>query len=85
VIRIFDRKHSKGKAWRWEAGSFPLGSFKETQRRVKKKGLLAGMALSFGQGNTTSIKNNKVHNTLYQTAGQILSLRARQPVVRPPP
>jgi hypothetical protein len=82
VIRIFDRKHSTGKAWKWEAGSFPLGSFKEAQRKLKRKGL--GLTLSFELENTFE-KNNKVHNTLYETGGQILGSWTRQPVVRPPP
>jgi hypothetical protein len=81
VIRIFDRKHSTGKAWKWEAGSrFPGGSFKETQRKLKKKGL--GLGSSF---ENPFRNNNKQHNTLYQTGGQILRLKGRQPVVRPPP
>jgi hypothetical protein len=84
VIQIVDRKHSTGKAWRWKAGSFPLGSFKETQRKKKRKGLLGEVALSFEVENTL-VENNNVHNTLYHTAGQILGSWARQPVVRPPP
>jgi hypothetical protein len=84
VIQIFDRKHGTGKAWRWKAGSFPLGSFKETQRKLKKKGLLGEVALSF-EVEITSVENNKVYNTLYETGGQILGSWGRQPVVRPPP
>ena len=85
VIRIFDRKHSTGKAWRWEVGpSFPGGSVKEDHRKSRRR-LLAGLASSFGLGNTTSIMNNKVHNTLYQTAGRILGSWATSPRIRPPP
>jgi hypothetical protein len=85
VIRIFDKKHGQGKAWRWEAGCFPSGSFKEEQRKLKKKGVTSGVALDFGTQDRTFIKKNKVHNTLYQTAGRVLRLWGRKPAIRPPP
>lgn len=38
VIRIVDRQHSTGKAWRWEAGeNFPAGSWKEEQQKLKNR------------------------------------------------
>jgi hypothetical protein len=84
VIRILDRKHGQGKAWRWEAGCFPLGSFEEEQRKLKRKGVVLGMALDFGTQDRT-YRKNKVHNTLYQTAGRVLRLWGRKPAIRPPP
>jgi hypothetical protein len=85
VIRIFDKKHGQGKAWRWEAGCFPSGSFKEEQRKLKKKGVTSGVALDFGTQDRTFIKKNKVHNTLYETEGRILGRRCRKVAIRPPP
>jgi hypothetical protein len=85
VIRIFDRNHGEGKAWRWEAGSFPSGSFKEEQRKLKRKRVILGMPLDLVVLDRTFIKKNKVHNTLYETEGQVLGRRCRKVAIRPPP
>jgi hypothetical protein len=88
VIKIFDRKHGEGKAWRWEVGSsFPGSSWKDDQRKLKKKGLFAGLALSFEElaGSTYPVMSNKAHNTLYEMESPILGTWGQEEVIRPPP
>jgi hypothetical protein len=86
VIKIFDRNHSTGKAWRWEARSFPTGNWKEDQRKSKHR-LLAGPALSVERlaGNAYPVMNNRLHNSLYEIEGPILGAWGLDELVRPPP
>ena len=85
VIRIFDRQHATGKAWRWEVGSnFPAASWKEGQQRLKQR----CKALKTGGVDLLALKTNRrerEHNTLYQTSGRISGSRLGQEAIRPPP
>ena len=49
VIRIFDRQHHSGKAWRWEAGdSFPADDYRKEQRKLRERSRLrTGVAGSY--------------------------------------
>lgn len=83
VIRIVDREHAPGKAWRWEAGeAFPKDTWKEEQRRCKVK---HAPASADGENRDIYNREEKVHNTLYQDAQQITSSCCAFPLVRPPP
>jgi len=60
VIRIVDRQHSAGKAWRWDSGdAFPAGTWKDEQRKFKERHpqVSVGVTLLIGEENE--------HNTLY--------------------
>ena len=85
VIKIVDRHHERGKAWRWEAGSrFPSFMSKEESRRLKRSRRMVvavGQASSFT--NTTNSKS--LHNTLYQPDAEIRGTRGWKLVERPPP
>jgi hypothetical protein len=89
IIRIWDRNHETGKAWRWKAGQdFPEDSFKETDRKFKEEHRLpAGLALTFEEliSNRIEQYENKIHNTLYQTDTRSLELWADCSNVRAPP
>ena len=85
VIRIIDRHHQEGKAWRWVAGSeFPADSWKEHQQRYREK-ILKGEAQELSTGRIQIEKNNKVHNTLYQIRTGFQAVSPLKPAVRPPP
>ena len=85
VIRIFDRQHATGKAWRWEVGSnFPAASWKEGQQQLKQR----CKALKTGGVDPLALKTNRrerEHNTLYQTRSWISGSRAIEQAIRPPP
>ncbi|QDT48888.1 hypothetical protein Pan258_29350 [Symmachiella dynata] len=84
VIRITDRHHQEGKAWRWVAGSeFPSDSWKEHQQRYRVK-ILKGEAQELCLVKN-KLENNKVHNTLYQIQSDFQSVSPLEPAVRPPP
>ena len=86
VVRIFDRNHQTGKAWRWEAGAnFPAGSWKEEQRKLKCKKRGLGKPFEEFIAVATNVLKNKLHNTLYQTDARFSDVSAPSPVVRPPP
>ena len=88
IIRILDRKHRSGKAWRWETGDFPSQDYKEEQRKCREKlGLLAGEAGSYRDlvAVTGIVMDYKVHNTLYQDAEGISGLQGKIAEIRPPP
>ena len=41
IIRIFDRQHHSGKAWRWEASdSFPADDYRKEQRKLRERSRL---------------------------------------------
>jgi hypothetical protein len=80
VIRITDRQHTAGKAWRWDSGDdFPAGSWKEEQRRFRER-----HPLSSGDG-IDLIGEKKEHNTLYHYAPRFDPVDATIPLIRPPP
>jgi hypothetical protein len=88
VIRIFDRKHSIGKAWRWMIGkNMPSGTWKEDQRRFREEHQLpAELAKTFEEiiadtGNREELQ----HNTLYHDESQISAVSVPEQQVRPPP
>ena len=88
VIRICDRNHENGKAWRWDAGEgFPSEDYREEQRECRERCRLRGEAGSFRD--LVNVKRSgrdcKVHNTLYKDAGEIPGLREQIAEVRPPP
>ena len=89
VIHITDRYHTRGRAWRWEAGAeFPLGSFKEADREFKKLHRLpAALTPSFEEiiAGSTYPENSVLHNTLYQEVERELLPEEILPRVRPPP
>ena len=88
VIRILDKKHRTGKAWRWESGDFPSEDYREDQRKAKEKlGLPTGEAGDYRDlmGVTTSVRNFKVHNSLYQDAEGISGFQQEIAEVRGPP
>jgi hypothetical protein len=83
VIRIIDRNHTTGKAWRWESGeAFPEDTWKDEQRKFREKHRLPS-----GDSGEQIIcsRENKVHNTLYQDAPQISPFSGENTLVRPPP
>ncbi len=88
VIRICDRNHDNGKAWRWDAGErFPSEDYREEQRECQERCRLRGEAGSFRD--LVNVKRSgrdcKVHNTLYKDACQILGHREKIAEVRGPP
>jgi hypothetical protein len=88
IIRIFDKKHRSGKAWRWDSGDFPSQDCKEEQRTAEEKlGLLAGEAGDHRDlvGSTSIVMDFKRHNTLYQDAEGISGFTDRNLPVRAPP
>jgi hypothetical protein len=89
IIRITDRHHDNGKAWRWEAGDvFPSTDYREEQRKCREKLRIGvGEAGSFRDlvSITNIVMNYKVHNTLYQDGERIWGLREESPEVRGPP
>jgi hypothetical protein len=88
VIRIFDREHHIGKAWRWMIGdNFPEDSLGKQQKKLKEKNRLLGrppMSLVEFLAGIRS-KNNKIHNTLYYTENQFSVISLPEQQVRPPP
>ncbi|QDV69013.1 hypothetical protein Poly24_27270 [Rosistilla carotiformis] len=73
IIKIYDRNHETGKAWRWVSGSsFPAGSWKEEQTKLKKlwKRFSSGKTFSEFIAGINKDRNNKLLNTLYQTVSQ---------------
>lgn len=89
IIRIWDRNHESGKAWRWKPGSdFPEESFKESDRKFKEEHRLPpGLAPTFEEllAGIEENNNNEIHNTLYQIEAGTLEPWANCPEVRPPP
>ena len=88
VIRIFDRQHSVGKAWRWESGDdFPEESLGEQQRKLREKcELPAGDPISLVEFlSDIRSKNNNLHNTLYYDETQISAICLPNLQIRPPP
>lgn len=89
VLRIFDRNHESGKAWRWDVGpNFPARSWKEEHRRLKERSKpLRGPALSFEElaASSNVVLNNLQHKALYQTDCRILGVSGRETHARPPP
>ena len=89
VLRIFDRSHVSGKAWRWDAGpNFPAGSWKEEQRQLKERYKpLRGPALSFEElaASSNVVLNNIQHKALYQTDCGIQGFLGQKIPARPPP
>jgi len=89
VIRIFDRQHHAGKAWRWSVGdSFPEHSWKEDRRKLKEENRLpAELAKSFEEivAADSDNDNNNLHNTLYHDEAQISAVSEPDKQVRPPP
>jgi len=89
VIRIFDRQHHIGKAWRWSVGdSFPEHSWKEDQRKLKKEHRMpAELAKTFEEiaAADSDNDNNNLHNTLYHDDAQISAISQPDEQVRPPP
>jgi hypothetical protein len=80
VITITDRDHHPGKAWRWESGgSFPEGSWKEEQRKLRERSRQPS-----GDG-MVRYRERKVHNTLYQDGRDFEPIDATIPLVRAPP
>jgi hypothetical protein len=74
VIKITDRKHRTGKAWRWEAGAeFPTESYK--RQRLP----------SLCEAGIDNENNNKVHNTLYYISSDLEGNSDFNPIIRPPP
>ena len=69
IIKIYDRKHETGKAWRWvSGGSFPANSWKEEQQKLKKlwKRFSSGKTFAEFIAGINKDRNNKLLNTLYQ-------------------
>ena len=86
VIRIYDRQHHVGKAWRWNIGeNFPEASLGEQERKLKDK-LVKRPAISLVEFLAdTFIKQNNIHNTLYYIETQISAVFPPDQQVRPPP
>lgn len=81
VIRITDKKHTAGKAWRWESGSeFPLDSWKEEEKKLKER-----LPSGDSEERIVSYREKKVHNTLYQNTLENPSSWVENLLVRPPP
>jgi hypothetical protein len=89
IIRIFDRKHRTGKAWRWESGEcFPEQDYREEQRRLREEARMpTGEAGSYRDlvGIKNTVQNFKVHNTPYGDGGGISRLQGEIAEVRGPP
>ena len=89
IIRIFDRQHHSGKAWRWEAtDSFPADDYRKEQRKLRERSRLrTGVAGSYRDlvAGTRTIRELKVHNTLYHNADEISGLQAEMAEGRAPP
>ena len=85
VIRIVDRHHHIGKAWRWTVGeNMPAGGWREEQRKFQEEHRLpAEMAGTFEE----IIGNNQqhIHNTLYYDESQFSAVSLPEQQVRPPP
>jgi hypothetical protein len=80
VIRITDRQHAAGKAWRWDSGDeFPAGTWKDEQRRFRER-----HPLPSGDGIVLIGEENE-HNTLYYYAPDFDPPAATIPLIRPPP
>jgi hypothetical protein len=88
IVKIIDRQHTKGKAWRWEATPhFPSESWKAEQQKLKERCRGSGFGQSFDEF-ITDISNdthNKLHNTLYKSGSENRRLSAPHPDSRPPP
>ena len=72
VVKIFDKNHQSGKAWRWEKGdNFPtIIQDQHSEKRVRRAGTsnngrlsTAGAREWVGKG----IRKERIHNSLYQT------------------
>ena len=89
IIRIFDRQHQSGKAWRWEAtDSFPADDYRKEQRKLRERSRLrTGVVGSYRDlvAGTRTIRELKVHNTLYHNADGISGLQAEIAEGRAPP
>jgi hypothetical protein len=86
VIRIFDRQHHIGKAWRWNIGeNFPEASLGEQERKLKEK-LVKRPPVSLVEFlDDTYYKNNNLHNSLYYDEFQFSVVYEPDQQVRPPP
>ena len=86
VIRIYDRQHHVGKAWRWVSGeNFPEKSLGEQERKLKGK-LVKRPHVSLVEFlDDTYYKNNNLHNTLYYIETQFSAVFPPGQQVRPPP
>jgi hypothetical protein len=89
VIRIVDRQHASGKAWRWEAGDrFPADDYRKEQRRLRERSRLqtgvVGSYRDLAMGITSNRELN-LHNTLYDESSQISGLQSQTVEGRAPP
>ena len=89
VIKIVDRQHASGKAWRWEAGDrFPAEDYRKEQRKLRERSRLrTGVVGSYRDlvAGDTSNRNWNLHNTLYHDAATISGLRPDMAEGRAPP
>ena len=86
VIRIFDRQHESGKAWKWDTGAnFPAGSWREEQQRLKQRRARVNVDSGDLPSPSSMGKEEKVHNTLYETDSSISGGVAARQAIRPPP
>ena len=89
VIRIVDRQHASGKAWRWEAGDrFPSEDYRREQRKLRERSRLrtgvVGSYRDLAMG-ITCIKELSLHNALYHESFQISGLQSETVEGRAPP
>lgn len=90
VVKIIDRNHRQGKAWKWDTGpNFPKsGSWKEAHSQLDEEHRLpAGLTPNFEKLSANIIvdKKHNLPNTLYHVMGRFHKSKGHQLFARPPP